>query len=101
VTKLEVPEGVQAFNFWTILIAARLWDEFPQPQFFVFGPGGVFVTGDQPAAVVPFGPTETEFVEKFRPTMDWLLAHGYVTGKNQRVWSVRVGHLHKRGIQDP
>lgn len=24
--KIEVPESVQAFNFWTLLIMARLWD---------------------------------------------------------------------------
>jgi hypothetical protein len=69
--ELEVPDGVKAFNHWTIWIMARLWEEFPRPQFFVSGPGGVHVTSDPTAAGASFGPSEPAAL--FSPTMEWLL----------------------------
>lgn len=79
--ELELPEGVQAFNLWTIWIMARLWEEFPRPQFFMSGPGGVCVTGDSAAAGALFGPNDPPSVQLFRPTMEWLLSERYITGK--------------------
>src|SRR6266571_138366 len=80
--EIEVPDGVKAFNLWTIWIMARLWEEFPRQQFFVSGSEGVYVTNDSAAAGVTFGPSEPELVSLFRPTMEWLLAERYVTGKH-------------------
>ncbi|MBS0366726.1 MAG: hypothetical protein JSR67_12975 [Proteobacteria bacterium] len=79
--ELDVPQSVQAFNFWTLWIMARLWEEFPVPQNF-----------DPPRDVIAFkaeavrdgrklGPNELPPVQLFAPTMDWLLAEGFVRGK--------------------
>ena len=79
--ELEVPDGVKAFNLWTIWIMARLWDEFPRQQFFSCGPGGVYVTNDSAVAGASFGPSERGLTPLFSPTMEWLLAERYVAGK--------------------
>jgi hypothetical protein len=79
--ELEVPDGVQSFNLWTIWIMARLWEEHPQPQFFMYEPGGVYVTGDPAVAGAMFGPNDRPSLRKFRPTMEWLLSERYITGK--------------------
>jgi hypothetical protein len=54
--ELEIPEGVQAFNLWTIHIMARLWEEFPRPQYFHNNPNIVFVTSDATVAGTQLGP---------------------------------------------
>jgi hypothetical protein len=80
--ELEVPDGVKAFNLWTIWIMARLWEEFPRQQFFSCVPGGVYVTNDSAAVGASFGPIEPGLIPLFGPTMEWLLAERYVTGKS-------------------
>jgi hypothetical protein len=78
---LEVPESVQAFNFWTLWIMGQLWEEFPVPQHF-----------DPPRDVIAYkanrardgqevGPNDLPPVELFGPTMEWLLAEGFIRGK--------------------
>jgi hypothetical protein len=80
--EIEVPDGVKAFNLWTIWIMARLWEEFPRLQFFSCVPGGVYVTNDSTAAGSLFGPSEPGLTALFSPTMEWLLAERYLTGKS-------------------
>jgi hypothetical protein len=79
--KIQVPPGVEAFNFWTYWIVAHLWKEFPKSQFFVHQRNGAFVTGNQEMEAEQFGPSDPDLSDHFRPTMDWLLAGGYLTGK--------------------
>ena len=75
---LDVPEGVQAFNLWTILIMARLWDEFPRPQHFITRPSVVMASGDPLVVGEPFGPEAQ--VQIFKDTINWLLAENFVRG---------------------
>jgi hypothetical protein len=96
--RVEVSEGVQAFNLWTIWIVARLLEEFPQPQLFVCGPGRVFVTGNHTLAGDAFGPTDPALVQKFCPTMDWLLAEGYVRGKSNGAGHYALVSLAERAM---
>jgi hypothetical protein len=84
-TKLEVPEGVKAFNFWTIMIMARLWEEFPRPQFFDASREVINVTSDHRNAGVPITSAELPPAQLFGPTMDWLLSEGFITGKTNGV----------------
>jgi len=82
--ELEIPEGVQAFNFWTIIIMGRLWDEFPRPQSFHTGygtPPAVHVTGDTAREGTAIGPTGSDQTEIFVHTLAWLLAERFVSGK--------------------
>jgi hypothetical protein len=86
--EIDVPDGVQAFNFWTLLIMARLWEEFPRPQFFYINSGTVFtvlVSRDQTVAGAQIGPDGRPQVELFFDTMNWLLAEGFVNGNAQNV----------------
>jgi hypothetical protein len=75
---LDVPAGVQAFNFWTILVMARLWEEFPRRQHFFARPSVVMVTSDSTLAGEKFGPEGQ--VQLFKDTMDWLLDEGFLRG---------------------
>jgi hypothetical protein len=87
-TELDVPEGVQAFNFWTLLIMARLWEEFPRPQFFYINPSTVFtvfVSRDQTVAGTQLGPNEPPQAQLFFDTMNWLLVEGFVNGNAKDV----------------
>jgi hypothetical protein len=78
--EIEVPEGVQAFNFWTLLIMARLWDEFPRPQYFNSSPSAVRVTSDPRTSGDPIGPDGSEQVQLFTHTLNWLIGEGFATG---------------------
>lgn len=78
--ELEVPEGVQAFNFWTLAIMGRLWEEFPRLLYFNSSPRGVSVTNDHRVAGVPFGLTGPDQVQLFTNTLSWLLAEEYARG---------------------
>jgi hypothetical protein len=77
---LEVPEGVQAFNLWTVLIMARLWDEFPHPQYFHSSPTVVLVTSDQTKAGSPIGQPGPDQVRYFINTLRWLIDEGFARG---------------------
>lgn len=79
--KLEVPEGVEAFNLWTLTIMAQLWDTFPQPQWFQSAPDAVLVTPDYRQRGSPIGPTGPEQVALFAHTLEWLIAEGFVRGR--------------------
>lgn len=86
--ELDVPEGVQAFNFWTILIMARLWEEFPRPQFFYINSNmasTVLVTRDRTLASTQIGPDGSPQAQLFFDTMNWLLVEGFVNGNTQDV----------------
>lgn len=80
--ELEIPESVQAFNFWAIWIMSRLWDEFPVPQH--FDPPRDIIAFKHEAARDgrPIGDNDLPPVQLIAPTMDWLLAEGFVTGKS-------------------
>ena len=78
--EIEVPESVQAFNFWTLLIMARLWDEFPRPLWFNSTPIAVHVTSDRNTKGDPIGPEGSEQVELFTHTLSWLIREGFATG---------------------
>ena len=80
-TNIQVPPGVEAFNLWTYWIVAQLWNEFPKPQFFSHQRNGAFVAGNQEAVPEPFGPSDPDLADHFRPTMDWLISNGYLTSK--------------------
>lgn len=77
---LEVPEGVQAFNLWTVTVMARLWDEFPQPQYFCSSPTVVSVTSNSRQAGTPIGPQGVEQVRYFTDTLRWLIDEGFARG---------------------
>jgi len=77
-TKLDVPRGVQSFNLWAAWIAARLWEEFPHPQFFSVHRDGVHVSRDFRVLGESFGPTDRESVEDFAPSMNWLISEHYL-----------------------
>jgi hypothetical protein len=83
--EIDVPEGAQAFNFWTLLVMARLWEEFPRPQFFHINPGTVFVTRDQTVAGTQIGPNGSPQAQLFFDTMNWLLVEGFVNGNAKDV----------------
>jgi hypothetical protein len=78
--ELAVPEGVQAFNLWTIWIMARLWEEFPRPQYFNTTPSVVSVTSDARVAGTQIGPQGAPQVQLFTYTLNWLLAEGFARG---------------------
>jgi hypothetical protein len=78
---LDVPEGVKAFNFWTIWIMARLWEEFPRPQFFNASREVIYATSDQRHAGVQISSADLPPAQLFGPTLDWLLSEGFVKGK--------------------
>jgi hypothetical protein len=79
--KLETPAGVETFNLWTIWIMARLWEEFPRPQWFHKAtPNIVLVTSNPQVAGTPIGPEGREQVELFRHTLNWLLDEGFARG---------------------
>ena len=79
--ELEIPEGVKAFNFWTLSIMARLWESFPRPSYFYSTPGGtVYVTSDRVTAGEPFGTEGHDQVELFTDSLNWLLREGFVSG---------------------
>ncbi len=73
---LDVPEGVQAFNFWTISVMSRLWDEFPRPMHFVTNTVVVMASADPSVAGEPFGPSGQ--VQIFKDTMNWLIAENFL-----------------------
>lgn len=78
--EIEVPQGVQAFNLWTIWIMARLWEEFPRPQYFGSTPTFVHVTSDHRAKPEPIGPQGQKQVEYFTNTLNWLMREGFASG---------------------
>lgn len=78
--ELEIPEGVKAFNFWTLAIMGRLWEEFPRPLYFNSTPTVVSVTNDYRLAGVPFGLKGAEQVQLFANTLNCkreAVAHGF------------------------
>jgi hypothetical protein len=79
VDELKVPEGVQAFNFWTILIMVRLWDEFPRAQFFSTGTSTIGVGRNYSEVGTPIGPTGPDQVELFIHTSNWLKSEGFIS----------------------
>jgi hypothetical protein len=81
---LEIPEGVKAFNLWTLWIMARMWEEFPLPQYFCIDPSlfTVHVATDPRTKGTVIGPSGKEQAEIFAQTLDWLLAEGFVAGKH-------------------
>jgi hypothetical protein len=81
-TNIQVPPGVQAFNLWTYWIVAQLWEGFPKPQFFFHQRNGVFVSTYAEAVPEPFGPSDPDLLDHFRPTIDSLLSGGCLTGKS-------------------
>jgi hypothetical protein len=78
---LEVPESVQAFNFWTLWIMARLWAEFPVPQDFDTQRDAIAFKADAAREGREMGSNELPPVQLFAHTMNWLLAEGFVRGK--------------------
>ena len=78
--ELEIPEGVKAFNLWTLTIMSRLWDTFPCPQFFQSTPATVLVTPDFRQRGTPIGPEGPEQVVLFAHTLGWLTLEGFVSG---------------------
>jgi hypothetical protein len=79
--ELETPAGVEAFNLWTLWIMARLWEEFPRPQYFHNPtPDSVSVTSDHQVAGNPIGPKGHEQVQLFRYTLTWLIDEGFARG---------------------
>jgi hypothetical protein len=97
---LEVPEGVQAFNLWTIWIMARMWERFPRKQFFACEHDRVYATENPAAAPMPFGPSEQQssLVQQFCPTMDWLMAQGYLKGKTNHAGHYAMISLQERSF---
>lgn len=79
--ELEVPEGVQAFNFWTIWIMARLWEEFPRPQSFDASREIIYASNDARNAGTPINPKDFPPTQLLRPTIDWLLSEGFIRGQ--------------------
>jgi hypothetical protein len=75
---IEVPQGVQSFNLWTLHIMGRLWDEFPVPQYFHNNPRTVFVTSNAAVAGHQIGPDGQ--VELFQHTLNWLIQEGFAKG---------------------
>jgi hypothetical protein len=76
--QIEIPEGVQQFNFWTISIMARLWEEFPRPLHFYPTRTSVHVTRDSTEAGEPFGPEGQAQI--FKNTITWLIEEGFLRG---------------------
>jgi hypothetical protein len=96
--RLEVPEGVQAFNLWTLTIMARLWEEFPGPQYFYNSYTTVFVTSDHTVegkAIGPQGPQQLRF---FGDTLRWLMAEGFARGTAQAPGNFAAVTLSRRGF---
>jgi hypothetical protein len=93
---LDVPAGVQDFNFWAILIMARLWEEFPRPQYFIARPSVVTVTSDSALAGEKFGPEGQ--IQAFRDTMNWLLAEGFLRGMDNAAGAYAAVSLTTRGF---
>jgi hypothetical protein len=98
VAELEVPEGVQAFNFWTILIMARLWEEFPHPQFFSIGTSAIGVGRNYSEVGSPIGPTGPDQVELFRHTLTWLESEGFVSSGADGQWGSNSVRLTAKGF---
>lgn len=96
--EIEVPDGVQAFNFWTLLIMARLWDEFPRPQYFNSTPSVVRVTSDPRTTGDPIGPDGLEQVQLFAHTLDWLIGEGFATGVANAAGAFANVRLTTRGL---
>lgn len=96
VEELEVPEGVKEFNFWTILLMARLWDQFPRPQWFYSRANVVLVTGDPSAAGTELGPHGQ--VQRFADTLLWLMDEGFVRGTADAAGGFRAASLTTRGF---
>lgn len=95
---IEVPEGVQAFNLWTLCIMARLWEEFPRPQWFNSTPRSIQVTSDSQAAGVPIGPEGPEQVPLFAHTLNWLIDEGFATGKGNAAGAFAYVRLTTKGF---
>jgi hypothetical protein len=98
VAELEVPEGVQAFNFWTISIMARLWEEFPRPQFFSLRKSDIGVSRNYSEVGAPIGPTGPDQVELFRHTMNWLESEGFVSSGADGQWASNSVRLTVKGF---
>jgi hypothetical protein len=93
---LDIPEGVKAFNFWTILIMAKLWEEFPRPQWFHSRLGAVLVTGDLSSAGTSIGPEGQ--VQRFADTLLWLIDEGFARGLADAAGGFRAVSLTTRGF---
>jgi hypothetical protein len=96
--ELETPTGVEGFNLWTLWIMARLWEEFPHPQYFNCTPIAVSVTSDHRLAGTQIGPQGQEQIPLFVHTMDWLMAEGFVRGKGNGVGGFVGVSLTTRGF---
>ncbi len=95
---IEVPEGVQAFNLWTLLIMARIWEEFPRPQWFNSNPKAVHVTSNPSIAGVPIGLEGPEQVALFTHTLNWLIDEGFASGTGNAAGAFAYVRLTTKGF---
>jgi len=96
--ELEVPEGVQAFNLWTLCIMARMWEEFPRPQFFHSNLRAVQVSSDPQTAGVAIGPEGPGQVPLFTHTLNWLIDEGFAAGKPNAAGAFAYVRLTTKGF---
>jgi hypothetical protein len=95
---IEVPEGVQAFNLWTLLIMARMWEEFPRPQWFNSNPKAVQVTRNPSIAGGPIGLEGPEQVALFTHTLNWLIDEGFASGTGNAAGAFAYVRLTTKGF---
>jgi hypothetical protein len=93
---LEVPEGVQAFNLWTLRIMARMWDEFPRPQWFHTKSGSAFATSDPSAQGLLIGLAGQS--EYFANTLNWLIDEDFLAGLATAAGDFRNVRLTTKGF---
>jgi hypothetical protein len=88
--KNEVPEGVEAFNFWTLWVMGSLWERFPMPT-------EINPEADIAAHIERLKQEGTEIglddfprVALLSATINWLLTEGYIAGGLYRPLGVGV-----------
>ena len=96
--RLEVPEGVEAFNLWTLTIMARLWEEFPRPQYFHISHTTVLVTSVNTVEGKPIGPEGPQQVRYFGDTLHWLMAEGFARGTARASGDFAAVSLSHKGL---